>query len=74
MSDLYSAKVLDHVNKPRNAGSLDDANVVVQADDPSCGDSLVFLPASSDIFNDISNDRRRSPCLRVCLTGRSNGS
>jgi NifU-like protein involved in Fe-S cluster formation len=43
MSDLYSAMVLDHVNSPRNVVSLDDANVVVQAADPSCGDGIVFF-------------------------------
>lgn len=43
MSELYSAKVLDHVHNPRNVGSIEDANVVVQAGDPSCGDALVFF-------------------------------
>lgn len=43
MSELYSAKTLDHVHNPRNVGSLEDANVVVQAGDPSCGDALVFF-------------------------------
>lgn len=54
MSELYSAKVLDHVNKPRNVGSLEDANVVVQAGDPSCGDSLVFfIKIENDMIHDI---------------------
>jgi nitrogen fixation protein NifU and related proteins len=54
MSDLYSAKVLDHFHNPRNIGSLDDANVVVQAGDPSCGDALVFfIKIENDVIHDI---------------------
>jgi nitrogen fixation NifU-like protein len=54
MNELYSAKVLDHVNNPRNVGSLDDANVVVQAGDPSCGDALVFfIKIENDVIHDI---------------------
>jgi len=54
MSELYSARVLDHVHNPRNVGSLEDANVVVQAGDPSCGDALVFfIKIENDIIHDI---------------------
>lgn len=54
MSELYSAKVLDHFHNPRNIGSLEDANVVVQAGDPSCGDALVFfIKIENDVIHDI---------------------
>ena len=54
MSTQYSAKVLDHVHNPRNVGSIEDANVVVQAGDPSCGDALVFfIKIENEIVHDI---------------------
>lgn len=54
MSEAYSAKVLDHVHNPRNVGALDDANVVVQAGDPDCGDALVFfIKIENDVVTDI---------------------
>lgn len=54
MSEVYSAKTLDHVQNPRNVGSLEDANVVVQAGDPSCGDALVFfIKIEDDMIHDI---------------------
>ncbi len=54
MSTQYSAKVLDHVHNPRNVGSIEDANVVVQAGDPSCGDALVFfIKIENEIIHDI---------------------
>ena len=54
MSEPYSAKVVDHVHNPRNVGSLDDANVVVQAGDPSCGDALVFfIKIENEVIRDI---------------------
>ena len=54
MSDMYSPTVLDHVNNPRNVGSIEDANVVVQAGDPTCGDALVFfIKIENDIIHDI---------------------
>lgn len=43
MPEFYSEKVRDHVRNPRNVGSLDDANVVVQAGDPDCGDAVLFF-------------------------------
>lgn len=54
MSEHYSAKVLDHFHNPRNVGSLEDANVVVQAGDPDCGDALVFfIRIENDVICDI---------------------
>lgn len=37
---MYSAKVLDHLENPRNVGELPDASVFGQATNPVCGDLL----------------------------------
>jgi nitrogen fixation NifU-like protein len=41
---------MDHVANPRNIGVIEDANVVVKAGDPGCGDGLL-------IFLKIENER-----------------
>jgi nitrogen fixation NifU-like protein len=54
VADLYSEKVLDHVRNPRNVGTMEDANVVVQAGDPECGDAvLYFLKIEHDIVQNV---------------------
>jgi nitrogen fixation NifU-like protein len=47
---MYSDKVMDHVANPRNIGVIEDADVVVKAGDPGCGDGLL-------IFLKIDNER-----------------
>lgn len=37
---MYSAAVLDHFNRPRNAGELVDATATVEVSNPVCGDVL----------------------------------
>jgi nitrogen fixation NifU-like protein len=45
----YTATVLEHFNHPRNIGVIEDANVVVRAGDPSCGDGLlIFLKIAEE--------------------------
>jgi nitrogen fixation NifU-like protein len=40
MSSTYSAAVLDHFQKPRNAGDLPSATAQVEVTNPVCGDVL----------------------------------
>ena len=37
---MYSAKVIDHLENPRNVGELPDVTVAGQATNPVCGDLL----------------------------------
>jgi nitrogen fixation NifU-like protein len=37
---MYSAKVLDHFQNPRNVGEIADADGVAEIENPACGDIL----------------------------------
>ena len=37
---MYSAKLLDHFQNPRNTGDLPDADAVVEIENPVCGDVI----------------------------------
>jgi nitrogen fixation NifU-like protein len=38
--NMYSPKLLDHFQHPRNAGEVPDADVSVEVTNPACGDIL----------------------------------
>lgn len=38
MSDLYRENILDHYGNPRNEGTLEDADISYERDNPLCGD------------------------------------
>jgi nitrogen fixation NifU-like protein len=51
---MYSEKVMEHFKNPRNIGVIDDADVIIQVGEPSCGDSLLlFLKIEDDILSDV---------------------
>jgi nitrogen fixation NifU-like protein len=51
---MESEKFLDHARSPRNAGLLEDANVVIQAGDSECDDrQIFFIRIEDDIVQDI---------------------
>ena len=37
---MYSSKLLDHFQHPRNAGELPEADIRVEVENPACGDIL----------------------------------
>ncbi len=37
---MYSARLLDHFQNPRNAGDLSDPDAVAEVENPACGDVL----------------------------------
>jgi nitrogen fixation protein NifU and related proteins len=44
---MYSAKLLDHFEHPRNVGDLNDADAVAEIENPVCGD-VVRLSVKMD--------------------------
>jgi nitrogen fixation NifU-like protein len=54
LSDLYQELILDHNRRPRNYGTLADANREAKGHNPLCGDRLiVFLKLVDDRIEDI---------------------
>jgi len=50
---MYPAIVMEHFLNPRNVGVIEDAEVIIQVGDPSCGDSLLlFLKIENDVISD----------------------
>jgi len=51
---MYSEKVLDHFQNPRNVGELENPDGVGQAGNPKCGDIMkIYLRVENEIITDI---------------------
>ena len=51
---IYSDKVMDHFQNPRNVGTLPDADGVGQVGNPVCGDMMTFyVKVKDDRLTDI---------------------
>ncbi len=42
-SEGYSDTVMDHFERPRNSGTLEDANAIGYMTNPVCGDTLLLM-------------------------------
>ena len=40
LDQLYRSVIMDHYKKPRNKGSLDENNVTIDMNNPTCGDRI----------------------------------
>jgi len=56
VNNMYTDKVLDHFNNPRNVGEMPDANAIGQVGNAKCGDIMrMYLKISDDgIVEDAS--------------------
>ena len=51
---LYSDKVMDHFEHPRNVGEIVDADGVGQVGNPKCGDIMkMYLKIDGDVITDV---------------------
>ena len=51
---MYSEKVLDHFQNPRNVGEIENPDGVGQAGNPKCGDIMkIYLRVENEVITDI---------------------
>ncbi len=51
---MYSKKVMDHFENPRNVGEIPDANGIGDVGNPTCGDTTkVFIRVENNVIKDI---------------------
>ena len=51
---MYTEKVMEHFNNPRNVGIIPEPTVLVQVGEPSCGDALLLsLKIDNDRIVDV---------------------
>ncbi len=52
---LYSEKVMDHFQHPRNLGKMEDADGIGEVGNAKCGDIMkMYIKVENDIITDVS--------------------
>ncbi|MFL5734412.1 MAG: Fe-S cluster assembly sulfur transfer protein SufU [Chloroflexia bacterium] len=55
MDSVYKEEILDHYKNPRNFGTLEDADIRVDANNPLCGDRLhMDLKVKDGVVQDVA--------------------
>jgi nitrogen fixation NifU-like protein len=51
---MYTEKVMDHFQHPRNVGEIEDADGIGEVGNPTCGDMMtIYIKVEDDIVKDI---------------------
>jgi len=51
---MYSEKVMDHFQNPRNVGEIPDADGIGKVGNPTCGDLMyIYIKVEDDILADV---------------------
>lgn len=51
---MYTEKVMDHFNNPRNVGSIENPDVIGEVGNPVCGDIIkLYLKINDDVIEDV---------------------
>lgn len=51
---MYSEKVMDHFENPRNVGEIPDADGIGQVGNPTCGDIMrIYIKVNDGVISDI---------------------
>lgn len=51
---MYTEKVMDHFENPRNVGEIENADGVGQVGNPTCGDIMkIYIKVKDDVIEDV---------------------